>query len=303
MMQTLRVLNPTALEQEDFLERITGQFVERYVVSQQEPKTRARYERTAPEWFDVGCAQNLYPNTRTRNRSVVQELVKEGKLPDVQTVLGWDQFNPGRMVEKSVAGVWYEFIRDQVDFSQLFVALCREWARGETIDDDLMAELLGMRSGRTLDQEWAVYAAGQSERFVNLSARPIDRINALNALMQIRPSELIQDPPADAPATLAWHEMITHRDAPWQQAIANAMIPRLHGLHNGQDPGFQEVVDVFASYFQELGKTKRGLFTSRKADKALRNELSKGLALLKAYEARERSRSLMLDRVEASLGQ
>ena len=301
MMQTLRVLNPTALEQEDFLERITGQLIERFVVGRQDPKTRARYERTASEWFDVGCAQNLYPNTRKRNRTIVQQLVKENKLPDVQTILGWDQFNPGRMVEKSVVGVWYEFIREKGDFSEVFVALCDEWARGEAVGDDLMAELLGMRSGRTLDQEWAVYAAGQSERFVNLSARPVDRINALHALMQVRPAELIQNPPADAPASLAWHEMITHRDERWQQAISSAMVTRLHSLHNGDDKSFQEVVDVFVSYFEELGKSKRGLFGSRKAEKALRNELSKGLALLKAYEVRERSRTLMLDRVEASM--
>ena len=141
------------LDQEDVQEGLTDLLLHRLLSTQKRARPSA-----VPAWLSVGVAQNLFPDTRIRNRQALLKQWRQGQRISLIDLVMLDALREGRWLEKAAAGEFVNFLKDRLG-SSLWRDLISLMNREEGLRSQQLFQLMGIRDERELEKEWDLWVA------------------------------------------------------------------------------------------------------------------------------------------------
>ena len=155
--QEIRVLGPATVDQEQLLEAITWCLVNRHAVYLQSEAERTRAPVECPEWLSTGLAQNLFPETRTRNRSMLQRLMGHSDLMSIDELMAWNKLPTQRPVPRAECELLVSWLRSNSD--TILYDICLHLSKGNDVGREWVADQFGVFGRRDVLKAYDVWRA------------------------------------------------------------------------------------------------------------------------------------------------
>lgn len=249
LQQRLEVGRSEELDQEDALEGLVWLLLNRWPVQRQTVATRAQSLATVPDWLAAGLAQQLYPELRRRNATVVQERWQEGQLASWPELLEREILPTGRWVAKAESALLVDWLLER---KARWEPLWKSCAEGKRMGaDEFARQVLAMDGAPAAAQAWEVWLAGQQERHRGVQAVDAQQVAEFERWSMFEAADL-QAVRAEATPPLALADLIALRRERWVPALAARRSWQLQMAMMSRAPEWQDVGRLYLEYLEAL---------------------------------------------------
>ena len=296
LVQKLEFVNPERADQEDLLEGLCWLLFNRMAIQRQSVEERSRQLAEAPDWLTVGIAQNLYPESRSRNMQRMMSLWSTGESPGLAEVCSWVRMPPGRWDDKSCAGATVAWMRGLKPGLGLWESIASQLSRRRPMDASSLAkDQLNFVSIAAAEKDRDLWLMRQRMAGLELGVVSDDRMGQLDELMSIRPENYGYTSGGTVPVAVDLKELLARRREPWAADIAGKLAVRTRMAAVGQAREFQEVCARFSDALEAAAKSRTRSTVSDGALQQMRQAAEQALADLRG---KLKSRREFLERVE-----
>jgi hypothetical protein len=221
------------------------------------------------DWLAVGLAGNLLPLSKARNRELTQQLVDEGRLPSLETIVTWNRMPDGPMMEKAAvcqAVAWMLTGPNNGDLPALL-----EQIRQDRVTGDWILALEATRGG---DPEVAWRAAAMKGDILAGGVRPFSPMlfRQFRQALLTPPTELGLDGSAGVPP-LSPYQLLAVRGSTGAREAARLRSAAVQKMAVGTPPELMAVALRYKAFFDGLAGRSLSFMLRRRlrqAEQALR---------------------------------
>ncbi|MFO1490171.1 MAG: hypothetical protein U1F77_13470 [Kiritimatiellia bacterium] len=254
LLQELRIVDFRKADSEDLLEAFTLLLLHRAVHDLRAglPAAKITGPAAVPAWFATGCAQNLYRETRARNRLVVLRAFQAGGGTGAADLLRLQSLPRGRWSTKAECGVFVAWLASRPDFPAFSAALLRRFAAGGTADAPWFCDQLADASAPDdLEKHWDLWRMHSEQVRPEDTGVFDDAPGRLAALFPVPASRLARLGAAGAKPIEA-ADLAACRADHWFPALVGSLRAETLTLAAGQPPEFQQIIAQWNAWYQAL---------------------------------------------------
>jgi hypothetical protein len=292
----LRIRNPAEADQEDWIERFVAALAEKSLRSTA-AAGRASPEPAIPDWFSVGLAQNLYVESRQRNRKDwLDRYGPDTPPPSWRQAMSLATWTPGRSPEKLSAAIFVEFLLSPTNRPLVLGRCFERAAQGVPVTPGDLVSWMAPTAGATaVDDAWVAFHERLERRVRDWGELTVERVRELENNLTVLRDRLPTTPEKEVPDLVTPDVLIEHRGEDWVRAWASRQAAEMERLSIGQPAPLRETALAYRSFFASftlelppsLWRRLNGGRTSARLHRRLLEEARKAHdALLKALPER-----------------
>ena len=294
--RTLTVNESHQPEYESMQEGLCALLLDGYLDDRRHARGLALREPAVPQWFSMGVAQNLAPETRNRDRKIVCSWSPPPERPDVAAILRWRSLPEGWPRNRALCGMAVYWLGTMSEGSAVYARLLDGLAGDDSIGPEWVAErVANVGSVAALERAWREWLVRQG--------RTVQDLGALSsALLERLRSELdIELPVAGQPATGArrWRRLTPadvqaeRRPSAFLRLAAGEKVQAIRVLTLGKASELVEVGEAYCRFYEGVARGSWRLVTKYR--------LAKAEAAFEQLAALTRGREAYLDEVEREM--
>lgn len=292
-LQELVVENPGAADWEDVLEvyctlLLNGQTA---AVGAGGAVGRWRSTEKVPAWLAVGLAHCIDPVLKSRDRRIVLEWRKSGKVPPFAEILKWHVLPPGRSREKAACTMAVAWLLSLPDAASRFRLIQERLAANEVLTCEWMvAQIPGSLSVEQAENLWTKRIENERQVISDPGVLFPDALESLKDQLVIRRGEYGVPADTNLPAVIELKTLVGMKKSEWIPTFCRAKSVgiKMASVHGSAE--VREVGDAYCGFMSLLGEGGR--------DSRLLSLLARADDTLRRLETTMREREAYMDEME-----